>query len=137
MSGAVMTAMTYEIPMPPSVNQWKTPHKGRLILTKTYREWQSAADTMFLSQRARPFGKPAIITIEVPERRKGSDIDNRVKSVLDALTRAGVIEDDSGEHVREVRARWIGRGETPRVTLEAADMARQARETGVPDRGAT
>lgn len=38
-----MSDYEFTLPFPPSVNAWKTPFRGRMILTKKGREYRMAA----------------------------------------------------------------------------------------------
>lgn len=88
----------FELPWPPSVNQWKTPFKGRMILTKKGREYRKSAfeslDKLGLIGRSLPESLSVELTLNPPSLRR-YDCDNFAKSLLDALTYAEFWIDDS------------------------------------------
>jgi len=94
--------ITLELPWPPSVNTyWRSPNTGKLAgrtliseRGRTYR--REVADAVMLAGRpqARPGRLEVAIIAEPPDKRR-RDLDNLPKGILDALTHAGVIEDDS------------------------------------------
>lgn len=84
------------LPFPPSINGYWRTFRGRQIISKRGREYRR----LVLSQIAHNPNKRLKNNLEVtmvlfpPDRRK-RDIDNYTKAVFDAITHAGVWEDDS------------------------------------------
>lgn len=91
-----------ELPYPPSVNSYYRsprtgPLAGRTLISQKGRDYRKAASQAVLQHKDRkaPLGRLSVgVVLYAPDRRK-RDIDNPIKSLLDALTHAGVIEDDS------------------------------------------
>jgi crossover junction endodeoxyribonuclease RusA len=117
--------MKFTLPIPPSVNRRQTiSRNGRyLVDTKVYREWK--ADAVTLIQNAMAQSEPVDCTakfiftliIHFADKRT-SDLDNRVKAFQDAVTEAGLWEDDSQVDYFSVR-----RGEvSPRNGYIEADI---------------
>ena len=131
-----MRERVVSMPWPPTVNHKHIVRGKRLILSPVYRRWMVKAEIHLLTLERQPgesleaFTGPveAWIYLEPPARRpftnkdprkKGWDKDNRTKPVLDALVRAGVVEDDDivwPQHVipepaqgqGQVRVRLVG-----------------------------
>jgi crossover junction endodeoxyribonuclease RusA len=111
--------LTLTLPYPPSINTYyrhpsSGPLAGRHLISQQGRNYQR--DVAILSRRElRPphlpaHGKMAVdITLSPPDKRK-RDIDNPIKPLLDALTRAGIWKDDS--QVSDLHVRW-GHAGTP------------------------
>lgn len=84
--------MQIEIPTPPSVNEMyiirKVKGKTGRSLGFGYREWRDAAkatvEAQWLAAGRPTFAKPLSVVIRVNIDHK-SDIDNRIKAVLDLL----------------------------------------------------
>lgn len=91
-----------ELPMPPSSNKLfaNVPGKGR-VKTKAYTRWRrNAVLTIFAQVRAdRRIGGPVALSICVPTGMRG-DLDNRLKSTIDALVASNRIDDD--KHVQSI-----------------------------------
>jgi len=95
-----MIALT--LPYPPSVNTyWRSPNSGKLagrtLISKKGREYRQQVQQT-IKDAGYPKAKPGrlIVTIIVyPPDYRRRDLDNLPKAVLDSLTHAGVIEDDS------------------------------------------
>jgi Holliday junction resolvase RusA-like endonuclease len=86
--------MMIELPIPPSTNElfakaWKGAKFGKGISVK-YAAWRLDADEAFKRYghglSVRPYGVSIRVNVD-----NQSDIDNRVKAILDALVRNGVI----------------------------------------------
>jgi Holliday junction resolvase RusA-like endonuclease len=100
---------TVELPRPPSVNSaFVTDFKTRRrFASKEYTAWKKEASQMLLAQRPRCSVGQVEITITVQEiTRYPSDIDNRVKPILDCLVENGIIDGDTAKTVRSITARW-------------------------------
>src|ERR1700740_2265062 len=87
--------MLLSLPYPPAANNLfrNVPGRGR-VKTDAYSAWLAEALIALRGQRApkHPGSFRATILLTRPDRRR-RDIDNLVKGVMDALTKAGVIED--------------------------------------------
>lgn len=98
-----MRLFEYALPIPPSVNRlWRVSGR-RMHRSKKYTDWiDECLLALELEQRPQIDG-PFIceITVGKPRRKDGSistrksDIDNRVKPVLDICQHAGIIVDDA------------------------------------------
>jgi crossover junction endodeoxyribonuclease RusA len=103
--------MSFLLPYPPSVNN-RLNHfavKGRVraVLKKPYRQWKTAAaETIAASPDAFQIkGTYRLDLIVCRPDRRARDLDNIIKPVSDALTEAGVIEDDS--LALRITVRWL------------------------------
>ncbi|MEQ6280966.1 RusA family crossover junction endodeoxyribonuclease [Kluyvera cryocrescens] len=105
--------MKLVLPFPPSVNTyWRAPNKGPLagrhLISADGRKYQSAACAAIIEQLRR-LPKPSTeqaaveITLYPPDARR-RDLDNYNKALFDALTHAGVWEDDS--QVKRMLVEW-------------------------------
>lgn len=87
------------LPWPPSVNTYYTVARGRKILSKKGREFKAAAVAEARRQRgsAKPLTGWLTVTMfaSPPTVTRKRDGDNYIKATLDALTDAGVWDDDS------------------------------------------
>ena len=87
------------LPFPVSTNKIWASHRGRLVISKKYRDFCLAvkeAVTSQLGSNYRPLKGNLSISMRVhmPDRRK-RDIDNLIKSTLDALQKTKVFNDDN------------------------------------------
>jgi len=111
---------TISLPFPPSVNAMyrNVPGRGR-VKDDPYKRWIENAGWELLSQRPRKFKQRVSVRISMnPPRRSCGDVDNRIKAVLDLLTRHGVIADDKRECVASVAAQWVDEGPICQVIVE-------------------
>lgn len=80
--------MTFDLPMPPSVNNMYATFNGRRIPSREFKAWKLNAADKLGSQYAR-YGSPAVhrpvaLTIRLGLNYRG-DISNRIKAVEDLL----------------------------------------------------
>ncbi len=114
-----------ELPFPPSTNRiWARGGHGGVTLSKDYRAWKEQADKFVLFsgdwRRAKKIPGPFTfeLVLDTNERRRGGDLDNRIKAVLDWCQSRELIRNDSD--CEDVHAYW---GEAPhgaRVTIRPA-----------------
>ena len=107
------------LPIPPSVNSaWRNvPGKGR-VKTGIYKKWRNDALLCVAVMRgsSKPLSGPVSVSMAIRRPRKGADVDNRIKPVLDLLQAAAVIDDD--KNVEEVTARWDETADGCEVTVK-------------------
>ena len=101
------------LPFPPSVNTyWRAPNKGSLagrhLVSAAGRKYQSEACAAIVEQLRRlpkPSTTPAAVAITLfPPDQRRRDLDNYNKALFDALTHAGIWEDDS--QVKRMLVEW-------------------------------
>ena len=87
---------TLELPYPPSVNHIYNYTRCGVFLKKEVKAYRFVVRGIVRSLRMHPVRWRLAVVIDLypPDRRK-RDLDNTLKSLLDSLTHAGVIEDDS------------------------------------------
>lgn len=99
--------VTLELPWPPTANLIWRHVRGATYSSAKYQQFTAMVFLLVRQQLPRRFVRycwPIRVEIDLyPPTRQKSDIDNRIKPTLDALTRAGVWEDDS--LVAELRVR--------------------------------
>jgi crossover junction endodeoxyribonuclease RusA len=91
------------LPWPPSVNHyWRHPTKGRLagrhLISEEGKLYRALVQSELLFTRGlkKPLtGRLAIEIKASPPDRRVRDLDNILKSLLDAIVHGGVVEDDS------------------------------------------
>ncbi|HAU6764315.1 TPA: RusA family crossover junction endodeoxyribonuclease [Salmonella enterica subsp. enterica serovar Pasing] len=105
--------MKLVLPFPPSVNTyWRAPNKGPLVgrhlISAVGRKYQSAACVAIIEQLRRlPKPSTELAAVEIilyPPDKRIRDLDNYNKALFDALTHAGVWEDDS--QVKRMLVEW-------------------------------
>ena len=87
----------FTIPWPPTVNTYYRHVGSRVLISSKGREYREAIQRQAMAERWPRFGaKRVSVHIEawMPDKRR-RDLDNVLKAALDALTHAGVWDDDS------------------------------------------
>jgi crossover junction endodeoxyribonuclease RusA len=115
--------LVLNLPLPPSVNSYWGFHGNRRFLTKDANEFKKAVADYVLEYRVPNLGKARIemeVTIYFKDRRR-QDIDNRIKALWDALTDAGVFEDDEQIDTLVIKRGEVRRGGGCLVFIDILD----------------
>ena len=87
----------FELPFPPSVNTYWRHWQGRTLISARGRKYRAQVRGLVMAQKngtAALYGRLAVhLQAWLPDRRN-RDVDNLAKAPLDALTHAGVWQDD-------------------------------------------
>jgi crossover junction endodeoxyribonuclease RusA len=86
---------TLQLPWAPSVNGYWRAFRGRQILSAKGREYRKAAVAAVPNDAKYGAARLFVELWLSPPDRRIRDLDNYAKAVLDALTHAGVWDDDS------------------------------------------
>ncbi len=106
-----------DLPFPPSTNEIWRQVARRVILSEAYRLWKKQADMAVVANGCwrnkvrMPGAFAAEILLSGAHRRTTSDVDNRIKAVLDWAQRVELVRNDA--HCEDVRARWVDTAEAP------------------------
>ena len=109
------------VPVPPSVNNlFVSGRNGKRFPSKEYRAWRAIAIPI-MSQMIPVKSYPVrAIFVVIGKLRKGRDLDNALKGLLDCCKLAGVILDDDWSHIVDVAISYRPEsdGDGVRVTFE-------------------
>lgn len=85
-----------ETPFPPSINHYWRRVGPRTLISREGRRFRQNVMAILASMRVRPLLGPVVVdvTVHPPDNRR-RDIDNCLKSLLDALQHGGAYIDDS------------------------------------------
>lgn len=88
-------ALTLELPYPPSVNHYWRRVGPRTLISREGRRFRARVGAMLALRRIDPIAGSldVRVTVHPPDRRR-RDLDNAMKSLLDALEHGGAYGDD-------------------------------------------
>ena len=111
------------LPLPPSVNSYRTIFRGRMNITKAGREFKAAVADYVVEYRVPKLGdsKLKITMVLFPRDKRKIDLDNRLKACLDALQDAGVFDDDEQIDHLTIQRAAIKSGGGATVAIEVID----------------
>ena len=115
------------LPLPPSVNSYRTIFRGRMGISKAGRQYKEQVSDYVAEYNVPKLGKARLefqVTLYPRDRRK-QDIDNRIKALWDALTDAGVFDDDEQIDVLIVHRGEIKKGGGCLVYIDILDDNRE------------
>lgn len=94
-----------ELPYPPSVNHYWRRVGAKTLISREGRRFREEVVGFYRQLKVRAIDRPVRVNVVAfrPDRRR-RDIDNILKSLLDALDHAGAYEDDS--LVWDLRVAW-------------------------------
>ena len=118
-----MGAAVIALPWPPSLNRYYRNVGGRTLISKAGREYRRAVCEIAARSNWPRHGAARLrvsVWVQPPDRRR-RDLDNISKSVLDALTHAGVWDDDSQIDALHIERAVVCPGGRLLVVIEAGD----------------
>lgn len=84
------------LPYPPSTNTYWRHYRGRTLLSRQGRAFRTTVCSILAAQGVTPLDGPLVVQIAIhPPDRRRRDIDNVLKSLLDALQHGGAYKDDA------------------------------------------
>lgn len=109
-----------KLPYPPSMNTYWRNFRGNTVLSKAGREFKQAVWACVLEQKIPKFGNKRLeVTLFLyPRSKVVTDLDNRLKAVLDGLEDAGVYDNDGQIDVLMIQRGEIRKGGSVDVMIE-------------------
>ncbi len=94
--GAVGMVVRLSLPYPPSVNHYYRRVGPKTLISRDGRLFRERVLSLLVVKRLATFGGSIAVRVEVyPPDGRRRDLDNILKSLLDALQHGGVYRDDS------------------------------------------
>jgi len=127
--------LVLSLPLPPSVNSYRTVYRGMMRLSKEGRAFKAAVSDYVVEYKVPKLGdsKLRVSMVLFPRDKRKIDIDNRIKAVLDALQDAGVFNDDfQVDELSIVRGKTI-KGGAIRVLIEQIETSGSSESSPLED----
>lgn len=84
------------LPFPPSTNHVWRWYRGRVVLSAEGRRFREQVWWLLRAARVRTLKGPVVFQVDVhPPNRRQFDLDNRIKSLLDACQHGGAFDNDN------------------------------------------
>ena len=108
------------LPLPPSVNSYRTIFRNRMGISKAGKEFKAQVSDYVVEYRVPKLGSARLEmqVILYPRDKRKQDIDNRIKALWDALGDAGVFDDDEQIDILMVSRGAIKKGGGCMVIIE-------------------
>lgn len=122
--------LVLNLPLPPSVNSYRTIFRNRMGISKAGKEFKLQVQDYVIENAVPKMGDKRLqmqVTLYPRDRRK-QDIDNRIKALWDALTDAGVMDDDEQIDVLIVQRGEIRKGGGCLVMIDEINEPRQEQQ---------
>ena len=115
--------LVLNLPLPPSVNSYRTIFRGRMGISKAGREFKAQISDYVIEYRVPKLGKARLEmkVVIYPRDRRKQDIDNRIKALWDALGDAGVFDDDEQIDILHIERGEIKKGGGVLVYIDILD----------------
>jgi crossover junction endodeoxyribonuclease RusA len=115
--------LVLNLPLPPSVNSYRTIFRGRMGISKAGREFKERVSDYVAEYRVPKLGSARLEmkVVIYPRDRRKQDIDNRIKALWDALGDAGVFDDDEQIDVLLIERGEIKKGGGVLVMIDILD----------------
>ena len=109
-----------KLPYPPSMNTYWRNFRGNTVLSKAGREFKQAVWACVMEQKIPKFGDKRLeVTLWLyPRSKVVTDLDNRLKAVLDGLEEAGVYDNDGQIDILMIQRGAIRKGGGIDVMIE-------------------
>ena len=109
-----------KLPYPPSMNTYWRNFRGNTVLSKAGREFKTAVAECVVEQNIPKFGDKRLeVTMWLyPRSKVVTDLDNRLKAVLDGLEEAGVYTSDGNIDILMIQRGQIRKGGGVDVMIE-------------------
>ena len=111
-----------DLPYPPSVNHYWRRVGARTLISRAGRAFRVRVCAILSARRVRPLDGPLAVVVEIfPPDHRRRDVDNTLKSLLDALEKGGAYHDDSQITSRTIHKRAVTPGGRATVQIQSAE----------------
>ncbi|MBB9905533.1 RusA family crossover junction endodeoxyribonuclease [Escherichia coli] len=110
----------FVLPYPPTVNTYWRRHGNTYFISEAGKRYRRDVALIVCQQRLKLnlSGRLAIKIIAEPPDKRRRDLDNILKAPLDALTHAGLLDDEQFDEINIVRGQRVPGGAAGREDLQ-------------------